>query len=85
MSLMSCPKGTLALPGHLPPAVAARTQAEVTEVLGERKRISRQVLYRRSIEQWHYDTPLSLCVVLEAAKGQIPRVQNVLVPGVTKP
>jgi hypothetical protein len=64
---------------------AARTPAEVRELLGSPRQVLRQVLYRRSIEQWHYDTPLALCVVLEGVKGQLPRVQNVLVPGVSKP
>jgi hypothetical protein len=70
---------------HRLPA-AARTPAEVRELLGSPRQVLRQVLYRRSIEQWHYDTtPLPLCVVLEGVKGQIPRVQTVLVPGVSKP
>ncbi len=68
-----------ALPG------AARTPAEVRELLGPPKQILRQVLYRRYVEQWHYDTPLTLCVVLHAQKGQEARVQTVLLPGASKP
>jgi hypothetical protein len=68
-----------ALPG------AARSPAEVRELLGPPQQILRQVLYRRYVEQWHYDTPLTLCVVLHALKGQEPRVQTVLLPGAAKP
>jgi hypothetical protein len=68
-----------ALPG------AARSPAEVRELLGAPKQILRQVLYRRYVEQWIYDTPLTLCVVLHALKGQEARVQTVLRPGAAKP
>ena len=78
------PSGLMRRLAHSLPA-AARAPEEVRELLGSPRLVLRQVLYRRSIEQWHYDTPLPLCVVLEGVKGQIPRVQNVLVPGVTKP
>jgi len=64
---------------------AARSPAEAREVLGPPREVLRQVLYRRSVEQWHYDSPLSLCVVLITPKGQPPRVQTVLVPGAGKP
>jgi hypothetical protein len=64
---------------------AAQTPAEVRELLGPPRQVLRQVLYRRYVEQWHYDTPLALCVVLEGAKGQIPRVQNSFVPGMINP
>ena len=64
---------------------AAQTPTEVRELLGAPRLVLRQVLYRRVIEQWHYDTPLSLCVVLEAIKGQMPRVQAVLAPSANKP
>jgi hypothetical protein len=65
--------------------VAARTPVAVRELLGPPRLVLRQVLYRRYVEQWHYDTPLTLCVVLEGVKGQGPQVQNVLVPGAGKP
>jgi hypothetical protein len=68
-----------ALPG------AARSPAEVRELLGPPRQVLRQVLYRRYVEQWHYDTPLTLCVVLQAVKGQEARVQSVLLPGDAKP
>jgi hypothetical protein len=55
-----------------------RTPAEVRETLGPPCRVSRQVLHNRYLEQWLYDSPLSLCVVLECRKGQDPNVQTVL-------
>jgi hypothetical protein len=64
---------------------AARTPAEVRELLGPPRQVLRQVLYRRCVEQWHYDTPLTLCVVLVGVKGQIPRVQNIFVPDMIDP
>jgi hypothetical protein len=64
---------------------AARSPAEVRELLGPPREVLRQVLYRRSVEQWHYDTPLTLCVVLTASKGQAPRVQTVRLPRAAKP
>jgi hypothetical protein len=59
---------------------AARTPAALRELLGPPQKVLRQVLYRRYREQWHYDTPLSVCVVLDGARGQEARVQTVLVP-----
>ena len=64
---------------------AARFPAEVRELLGTPQQVLRQVLYRRYVEQWHYDTPLALCVVLQGIKGQVPRVQTVLVAGTGNP
>jgi hypothetical protein len=64
---------------------AARTPAALRELLGPPRQVLRQVLYRRYREQWHYDTPLSVCVVLEGARGQEARVRTVLVPGGAKP
>ena len=64
---------------------AARTPAAVRELLGPPRLVLRQVLYRRYVEQWHYDTPLNLCVVLEGVKGQGPRVKNVLVTDAGNP
>jgi hypothetical protein len=64
---------------------AARSPTEVSAVLGPPKQVLRQVLYRRCMEQWHYETPLTLCVVFVAIKGQEPRVQGVLLSGRAKP
>ena len=64
---------------------AARSPEELRELLGPPREVLRQVLYRRAVEQWHYDSPLSLCVVLTARKGQPARVQTVQVPGAAKP
>ena len=64
---------------------AARTPAELRELLGPPRQVLRQVLYRRYREQWHYDTPLSYGVVIEGAKGQEARVHGVLVPVTARP
>ncbi len=64
---------------------ATRSPAEVQEVLGPPRSTARQILYRRYVEQWHYDSPLSLCVVFDARKGQEPRLQTVHVTGAGKP
>jgi hypothetical protein len=64
---------------------AARTPAEVQEVLGTPKQTARQILYRRYLEQWHYDAPLPLCVVFECRRGQEPRLQSVLPAPAWKP
>lgn len=47
---------------------------EVQELLGIAKSSSRQILYRRYIEQWVYDSPLTLSVVFEHPKGQEPHL-----------
>ncbi len=62
-----------------------RTSAELREVLGPPRTISRQILYRRLVEQWHYDRPLPLCAVLDTLKGQEARLQTVHVIGLSKP
>jgi hypothetical protein len=62
----------------------ARTPAEVSEVLGPPKRIARQILYRRYLEQWTYDAPLPLCVVFDCPKGHDPRVLSVHPPGAAR-
>jgi hypothetical protein len=49
---------------------AAHTPADVKEVLGKPTQVARQVLYRRYLEQWTYDSPVRLCVVFDCVKGQ---------------
>jgi hypothetical protein len=56
---------------------AARSPAEVREVLGAPAQIVRQMLYRRWLEQWHYDSPVPLCVVFDCPKGLDPSLRTV--------
>jgi hypothetical protein len=49
----------------------------VRELLGPPQRKSRQVLYKRHIEQWFYDPPLGLCVEFDCVLGQKPRLLSV--------
>jgi hypothetical protein len=58
-----------------PAAVRVGDSAEmVKKQLGKPLRISRQVLFLRSLEQWHYGPPHSLRLELEAERGRTPRV-----------
>jgi hypothetical protein len=50
---------------------------KVIELLGRPQRKSRQILYRRHIEQWTYDPPLGLCVEFNCVLGQKPRLLSV--------
>lgn len=52
----------------------ARTPEELEELLGSRKKIGRQIVYRRYLEQWFFDHPLPLCVILSARRGEELRV-----------
>jgi hypothetical protein len=65
--------------------LAAPSPAAIQEVLGPPKQTAREILYRRYLEQWHYDDPVPLCVVFDCLKGQDPRLLNVLLPGARKP
>lgn len=48
---------------------------DVTVVLGpSRSMVIRQVVYRRYLEQWLYETPLPLAVLVDYSRGQEPRV-----------
>ena len=50
---------------------------KVIELLGRPQRKSRQILYRRHIDQWTYDPPLGLCVEFNCVLGQKPRLLSV--------
>lgn len=52
---------------------AGSTQADVEKLLGKPLRISRQVLLRRTLEQWHYEQPVPLWVEFDCVKGQPPK------------
>jgi hypothetical protein len=56
------------------------TPAQVRKILGEPKRIARQVLYRRYLEQWIYEDPAHTVVEFDCVKGRPSRVINRLPP-----
>jgi hypothetical protein len=45
------------------------TPAEVRQAFGPPKRLARQVLYHRYLEQWIYDAPASLRVEFDYPRG----------------
>lgn len=53
------------------------TAEEVLEVFGANRKISRQLLHRRYLEQWVYQDPLPLTITFEFPKGQPPRLFSV--------
>jgi hypothetical protein len=50
----------------------------VRDILGAPQKISRQVIYRRCLEQWIYHHPVPLCVAWSIAHGMRPSVYSVL-------
>src|SRR5262245_47567465 len=50
---------------------------EVQASLGLPRKIARQILYRRHLEQWTYDAPISVRVELDCVRGQEPHVISV--------
>jgi hypothetical protein len=58
------------------------TMAEVREALGGRepKRIARQILYGRYLEQWVYEDPSPVVIEFDCPKGRTPHVVNLLLP-----
>lgn len=58
-------------------ATVLHTPDEVLEVLGTKRKISRQLLHRRYLEQWVYEQPLPLVVTFEFRKGQPPRLFSI--------
>jgi hypothetical protein len=57
--------------------------AEVQHQLGAAKRIVRQVLYRRHIEQWVYENPQEFRVQISWNPGEVPIVTGVIRSGST--
>jgi hypothetical protein len=51
-------------------AGAARTPEEVRQLLGAPEILSRQVVYRRYLEQWCYQQPLPLCLLWSVPRGE---------------
>lgn len=59
------------------------TAAEVRELLGPPKRMARQIVHKRCLEQWVYDAPVSVRIELNAVQGQplqILTVQPIISP-----
>ena len=52
-------------------------QPEVRELLGPPKRIARQILYRRYLEQWVYDGPKPLRIEFQCVRGEEPKILTV--------
>jgi hypothetical protein len=57
----------------------AQTPDEVREILAPHlpEGITRQIFYRRYLEQWVLDRPLQLRIAFSYVKGQEPRIQTV--------
>jgi hypothetical protein len=45
---------------------------EVREVLGPPRRVARQLLYHRYLEQWLYEAPGSPRLTFDCRRGQVP-------------
>jgi hypothetical protein len=64
---------------------AGMTPKVVRNLMGRPPRIARQILYRRFLEQWSYDTPNPVWIDFNCVKGQEPIVLAVHRPGGDKP
>jgi hypothetical protein len=61
-------------PPHVKQGMSA---GEVRDRLGAPKKVARQILFRRHLEQWTYDAPIPVRVELDGVRGQEPRVVSV--------
>lgn len=61
-------------PNKLP---AGTSQAEVRRLLGPPKRVARQILYRRYLEQWVYDGPNAVRIEFDCVRGKEPQILTV--------
>src|SRR5439155_23557504 len=61
-----------------PPVRRGQTAAEVRQRFGPPARVSRQVLFRRHVEQWHYESPQTLRVEMNCLTGEETYVCSVL-------
>ena len=61
-------------PWKLPPGMS---QAEVRKRLGPPKRVARQILYRRYLEQWIYDGPKPVRIEFDCVRGKEPQILTV--------
>src|SRR5262249_46742368 len=53
------------------------TQAAVQRVRGPPKRVARQILYRRHLEQWVYDGPNAVRIEFDCVRGKEPQILTV--------
>jgi hypothetical protein len=65
------PKALLAKLRH------CKTAAEAEDVLGKPKRVARQLLYGRYLEQWTYDDPVPVRIEFDWRKGQEKQILTV--------
>jgi hypothetical protein len=67
----------------LPPAVdlarlhPGMSQDEVRRLLGPPKRVARQILYRRYLEQWVYEGPNAVRIEFDCVRGKEPQILTV--------
>ena len=66
------------LAGQEPPIRLGQTAAEVRQRFGPSARVSRQILFRRHLDQWHYESPQALRVEMNCVLGEAPYVCSVL-------
>ena len=57
----------------------------VRDILGAPQKVSRQVIYRRCLEQWIYHHPLPLCVTWSIPHNARPTVYSVRPLSIEKP
>jgi hypothetical protein len=62
--------------------LSGMTPDQVRQILGPPRRIGRQILYQRYIEQWVYDTPRPLRLEFDCRRGQLP---SLLLPPAAPP
>ena len=70
------------LPGSAPPMDGAQLRpgtpaAEVIERLGPPRKVARQVIYKRCLEQWIYEAPHFLRIEIDWVQGRQPQVLRV--------
>ena len=63
-------------PARLEDIRRGMTMAEVKQVLQSPKHVTREVLFRRFIEEWHYDEP-ACWIEFNCVRGELAYVQNV--------
>ncbi len=56
---------------------------QVRDILGPPRRIARQILYQRYLEQWVYESPLLLRLEFDCRRGQRPVLQPFPARGTT--
>jgi hypothetical protein len=51
--------------------------AQVREILGPPRRVARQILYKRCVEQWIYEGPLFLRLEVDCVQGRQSQILTV--------